>query len=347
MSITALDPMLEDALLTRSKIDEAIRPIQAALDSPTIRAINAALAFKPPAMSLIESAISPELISKLSVLENAASAGMGLDIATLSGAIEPIDLGIFDVPAMQYKNLLETSKVSLVEPFFVQTGLDKVQAMLAESAKVANLFAATVMPAAITDLFSLQYANLLRIVEPVLPSFDIFDDLARLAALDIVEIEETSSPLTTDAVAEWLGLVRVDLKRKYEGMWQALVVSVDPVLHASTSAVELLLHLCGVCGASDEEVLVWASSNPAVASEAVDMSSGYPRVTWAGRARLIAIRAGYDEVGQEFVLSLARSGSSLQRIKHHAHRYEVTAIEEHLQRVDELVTMLAWRIHSI
>ena len=63
MSITALDPMLEDALLTRSKIDEAIRPIQAALDSPTIRAINAALAFKPPAMSLIESAISPELKS--------------------------------------------------------------------------------------------------------------------------------------------------------------------------------------------------------------------------------------------------------------------------------------------
>lgn len=146
------------------------------------------------------------------------------------------------------------------------------------------------------------------------------------------------------SVDAWLYERRADFRQKYRSMWDALERSLDPVLHSSTSAVELLMHLCGVCGASDSDVRAWAKSEPQFADEAIDKSQGFERVTWAGRARLAAIRAGFDDVGQALVVSLADSARVLQRMKHSAHRYDVSDVEPHLVSVDELLSMLAWRL---
>lgn len=121
------------------------------------------------------------------------------------------------------------------------------------------------------------------------------------------------------SIDAWLHERRPDLRRKYRSMWDALESSLDPVLHSTTSAVELLLHLCGVSGISDSDVRAWASTDPQFEAEAIDTSQGFARVTWAGRARLAATRAGFDEVGQALVVSLAESARVLQRMKHSAH----------------------------
>ena len=146
------------------------------------------------------------------------------------------------------------------------------------------------------------------------------------------------------SVDTWLYQLRPDLRRKYRSMRDALESSLDPVLHATTSAVELLLHLCGVCGVSDGDVRAWAKSDAQFATEAIDTSQGFARVTWAGRARLAAIRGGFDEVGQALVVSLAESAPALQRMKHSAHHYGISDVEPHLVCVDELLSMLAWRL---
>jgi hypothetical protein len=145
------------------------------------------------------------------------------------------------------------------------------------------------------------------------------------------------------SVEEWLDEVRLDLQRKRDGMWFALEHSPDPVGQAAHSAAELLLHLFDCSGVSDGQVVAWATGS-VHDKEALDRSGAYPRVIWAGRARMAAIKAGFDEVGQELVIDLARSGRRLQQIKHRSHRFEVGEVEPHLERVEELLSLFAWRL---
>lgn len=145
------------------------------------------------------------------------------------------------------------------------------------------------------------------------------------------------------SVEAWLDEIRLDLQRKRDGMWFALEHSPDPVGQAAHSAVELLLHLFDCSGVSDGQVVAWATGS-VHDKEALDWSGAYPRVVWAGRARMAAIKAGFDEVGQELVIELARSGRRLQQIKHRSHRFEVGEVEPHLERVEELLSLFAWRL---
>lgn len=145
------------------------------------------------------------------------------------------------------------------------------------------------------------------------------------------------------SVDAWLYQLRPDLRQKYRGMRDALETSIDPVLHAAASAVELLLHLCEVCEVSDREVRLWAIGTQFEAG-AIDARQGIARVTWAGRMRLVAIRAGFDEVGQALIISLAESARDLQRMKHSAHLHDLADVERRLMRVDELLSLLAWRL---
>lgn len=145
------------------------------------------------------------------------------------------------------------------------------------------------------------------------------------------------------SVEAWLDEIRLDLQRKRDGMWFALEHSPDPVGQAAHSAVELLLHLFDCSGVSDGRVVTWASGS-VHDKEALDRSGAYPRVVWAGRARMAAIKAGFDEVGQELVIDLARSGRELQQIKHRSHRFEVGEVQPHLERVEELLSLFAWRL---
>ena len=156
--------------------------------------------------------------------------------------------------------------------------------------------------------------------------------------------ERTRDERIDKSVDAWLLQLRPDLVKKRRGMWQAIEHSPDPVLQAATSAVELVKHLLIVSGVSDREVVIWAKSGARFADDAVDTSQGYERVTWIGRLRLASIRAGYDEVGQEFILTLGESGRILQRMKHDAHQYDIADVEPHLRRVDELLSLLAWRL---
>jgi hypothetical protein len=145
------------------------------------------------------------------------------------------------------------------------------------------------------------------------------------------------------SVEDWLDEVRLDLQHKRDGMWFALAHSPDPVGQAAHSAVELLLHLFDCSGVSNGEVVAWAAGS-VHDKEALDRSGAYPRVVWAGRARMAAIRAGFDEVGQELVIDLARSGRRLQQIKHRSHRFKVREVQPHLERVEELLSLFAWRL---
>jgi len=378
MTITALDPTIENASSIQSRIHEAVGAANPALEWPDLASFSAALAIDSSPVSLLKSAgIGTDLISKLVGLVDSSRIGIGLDLGAISSAAalatDPYlassfklpgigtDLisklvGLEDIPTLGFSSvisdmsgalfgkLFELPETSMLGSALSGTGLGSFKAVTGDPLGIASMFEATAVPSVAKALFSLEQAGLFGAPNPVVPSFKAFGELEGLLEYELAEPNASATSFATDTVADWLGLVRIDLRRKYEGMWQSLLVSLDPVLHASTSAVELLLHLCDTCGASDREVVAWAHANPEMASEAVDMRSGHPRVTWAGRARLIAIRAGYDLIGQELVLSLASSGSKLQQIKHRAHRFEISDIEKHLRRVDELVTMLAWRI---
>jgi hypothetical protein len=118
-----------------------------------------------------------------------------------------------------------------------------------------------------------------------------------------LEVQQDASAADR-SVDAWLYQRRKDLRQKHEGMWDAFMNSCDPVLHAATSAVELLLRLFRSSAVSEHDVQVWAmgTSHEAVA---IDNRQGQARVTWTGRALLAAHLAGYDEAGQALIVSLA------------------------------------------
>lgn len=351
-------------------LDEAMR-IQHTIDqlTPAIEVVSLAekhaAMFSNPAIDLIASPVFAQHQAFLDSITKpfkfqddfVKSAFGGLPSELLGVDFKAI---VGDLSTSLYGDLFKDSSVVLAQSYFKDCGIGLVDRWFKDSGVGLLQDSFRHLPIGLSEGFLMDSAlgvtqgflsaEITRLLEPInsivasMTTTRLTDWLPEVHPVLWLGIGVQDDARTDDrSIDAWLCQRRADLRQKHEGMWDAFLNSRDPVLHAATSAVELLLRLFRSSSVSERDVQVWAVGTPHEAA-AIDTRQGLARVTWTGRALLAAELAGYDEVGQALIVSLVQSAAILQEMKHKSHCYSADDIEPHLERVEELLSMLAWRL---
>jgi hypothetical protein len=306
-------------------------------------------AIKLPTISVLTGMTnSPSLGFKVPSLNLIAKSGPNPLIATMiKGAIAPISRQLEAQTSMLTTRAMAPALGSLAAALEMQhssllKGLFPVTAnpaawILADLDKRIGALAQTVMSPAL--LGSARAIDVLGISKSTVTGAEFSRTAERTRRAQPLRLVE---PLEADSIDTWLALMRADLPSKRAGMRFAIANSPDGLSQAATSAVELVDHLYELV-ASRTEVVLWASSSPYPMQYVRFSDSGVPIPTWPGRARLVAIRSGFDEVGQELLISLTKSVAQLQNVKHKSHAYTQGVVETLLSNVEDVLAMLVDR----